>query len=263
MARRSWRHRSDRDRAAECHPARAHAKQSPADCRPGAQHTQLLESPMMAGLAVTAAEPSGLWGLLKESLSSGWALLEARTSGPNELIKALATDFGTSEGRAAARDGVQARLSGSKPAEIRDKAIAALRDAAAIVDAKAPAEAAAFKDWLKQIAQKSAEASTEGGFLGFGGVQVSEAEKATLSEIASALGTSASPTPGATVASSDSVLPRNDQGERAKSDLAAASAPGDRVPGEDLKQRQDQLVDQAVEETFPASDPISPKHITK
>ena len=130
--------------------------------------TKLLESPMMAGLAITAAEPSGLWGLLKESLSSGWALLEARTSGPNELIKALATDFGTSEGRAAARDGVQARLSGSKPAEIRDKAIAALREAAAIVDAKAPAEADAFKEWLKQIAQKAAEASTEGAFWALG-----------------------------------------------------------------------------------------------
>jgi hypothetical protein len=214
--------------------------------------TKLLESPMMAGLAVTAAEPSGLWGLLKESLSSGWALLEARTSGPNELIKALATDFGTSEGRTAARDGVQARLSGSKPAEIRDKAIAALREAASIVDAKAPAEAGAFKDWLKQIAQKAAEASTEGGFLGFGGVQVSEAEKATLAEIASALGASASATPGAT-----------ERTQEARTDLAAAFAPGDRVPGEDLKQRQDQLVDQAVEETFPASDPISPKRITK
>jgi hypothetical protein len=214
--------------------------------------TKLLESPMMAGIAITAAEPSGLWGLLKESLSSGWALLEARTSGPNELIKALATDFGTSEGRTAARDGVQARLSGSKPAEIRDKAIAALREAAAIVDAKAPAEAGAFKDWLKQIAQKAAEASTEGGFLGFGGVQVSEAEKATLAEIASSLGASASPTSGVTAHPED-----------ARTDRAAASAPGDRVPGEDLKQRQDQLVDQAVEETFPASDPISPKHITK
>jgi hypothetical protein len=33
------------------------------------------------------------------------------------------------------------------------------------------------------------EASKEGGFLGFGGVQVSDAEKATLAQIASALGT--------------------------------------------------------------------------
>src|SRR3954462_10359104 len=202
---------------------------------------------MMAGLAITAAEPSGLWGLLKESLSSGWALLEAKTSGPNELIKAIATDFGTSEGRTAARDGVQARLSGSKPSEIRDKAMGSLREAAAIVDAKAPGEAPAFKDWLKQVAQKTAEASTEGGFLGFGGVQVSEAEKATLAEISNALGAS-------TGSASQTA---------AKVEPAAASAPGDRVPGEDLKQRQDQLVDQAVEETFPASDPISPKRITK
>jgi hypothetical protein len=30
----------------------------------------LLESVMMAGIAVTAADPSGLWGLLKESFAS-------------------------------------------------------------------------------------------------------------------------------------------------------------------------------------------------
>src|ERR671939_39563 len=82
--------------------------------------TKLLESPMMAGLAITAAEPSGLWGLLKESLSSGWALLEPRTRGQNKLIKALAPDLGPSKGRAAPRDGVQPGLSASNPAEIRD-----------------------------------------------------------------------------------------------------------------------------------------------
>ena len=46
-------------------------------------------------------------------------------------------------------------------------------------------------------------------------------------------------------------------------DLASADAPGDRRPGEDLDERQDKLLDEAVEETFPASDPIAPKHITK
>jgi hypothetical protein len=208
--------------------------------------TKLLESPMMAGIAITASEPSGLWGLLKESLSSGWALLEAKASGPNELIKAVATDFGMSEGRSAARDGVQAKLSGSKPVEVRDKAIAALREAAAIVDAKAPGEAAAFKDWLKQIAQKTAEASSEGGFLGFGGVQVSEAEKATLAEIESALAGSAHSAPGA-AATGTAGAPSGREEERCPGQTdpsrAAEAAPGDRVPGEDLKQRQDQLVD--------------------
>jgi hypothetical protein len=31
-------------------------------------------------------------------------------------------------------------------------------------------------DWLRQISQHVAEASTEGGFLGIGGVRVSDAE---------------------------------------------------------------------------------------
>jgi len=41
---------------------------------------------------------------------------------------------------------------------------------------------------LQHISQAVAEASTEGGFLGFGGVRVSDAEKATLAEISGALG---------------------------------------------------------------------------
>ena len=96
-------------------------------------------------------------------------------------------------------------------------------------------------------------------------MQVSEAEKATLAEISDALGASTSSTLDATATTGEGGLPRREENGtgQAKADLAAASAPGDRVPGEDLKQRQEQLVDQAVEETFPASDPISPKRITK
>lgn len=48
-----------------------------------------------------------------------------------------------------------------------------------------------------------------------------------------------------------------------RADLAAASAPGNRVPGEDLGRRQDRLLDEALEETFPSSDPISPHQITR
>ncbi len=51
-------------------------------------------------------------------------------------------------------------------------------------------------------------------------------------------------------------------GGQQNADLAADTAPGPRQPGEDLVRRQDQLLDEAVEETFPASDPISPKNIT-
>ena len=40
-------------------------------------------------------------------------------------------------------------------------------------------DAAGFKAWLRDISQRVAEASKEGSFLGVGGVQVGDAEKAT------------------------------------------------------------------------------------
>lgn len=148
----------------------------------------LLESVMMAGIAVTAADPSGLWGLLKESLASGSELVKAKMdAGANPLVKAVVADFASSEGRTIARDGLTEKLKGLKPAEIPAKCIETLRQVAAVVDAKAPGDAAAFKSWLRQISQHVAEAASEGGLLGIGGVQVSDAEKATLKEISSAL----------------------------------------------------------------------------
>jgi len=148
----------------------------------------LLESVTMAGIAVTAADPSGLWGLLKESLAESGALVQAKMDpAANPLIKAVVADFETAQGRRAARDGLKEKLAGSKPAEIKARCIETLRQAGAVVDAKAPGDAAAFKGWLRQISQHVAEAATEGGFLGIGGTAVSEAEKATLTEISSAL----------------------------------------------------------------------------
>jgi hypothetical protein len=148
----------------------------------------LLESVTMAGIAVSAADPSGLWGLLKESFASGSELVKAKMDPQaNSLIKAVVADFETAEGRTAARDGLKEKLKGLKPPEIPAKCIETLRQGAAVVDAKAPADAGAFKLWLRQISQHVAEAATEGGLLGIGGVRVSDAEKATLKEISSAL----------------------------------------------------------------------------
>ena len=152
--------------------------------------TLLLESPMMAGMAITAADPSGLWGLLKESFAGGSALAKVMVDpGANPLVKALATDFSTSEARSTARDGLKAKFANSQPADVKTKSIEGLRQVSAVLAAKAPGDATAFKSWLRQISQGTAEAASEGGGLfGFGGVQVSEAEKATLAEISNALG---------------------------------------------------------------------------
>jgi hypothetical protein len=152
----------------------------------------LLESVMMAGIAVTAAEPSGLFGVLKESFASGSVLRRAQLDpSSSPLIKAVVADFGTTEGQTAARDGLREKLTGSKPAEIKAQCIETLREAASAVAAKAPDDAAAFKGWLREISQHVAEAAKEGGFLGIGGVRVSDAEMATLTEISSALGLTA------------------------------------------------------------------------
>jgi len=148
----------------------------------------LLESVMMAGIAVSAADPSGLWGLLKESFAESRALAAAKTDPTTKpLIKAVVADFETSQGRTIARDGMKAKLSGLKPADIKARCIETLGQAGALVDANAPDDAADFKAWLRQISQHVAEAASEGGFFGIGGTQVSDAEKATLDEISGAL----------------------------------------------------------------------------
>jgi len=134
-------------------------------------------SVLAAGVAVTAAEPSGLWGLLKESFASGTDLAKAKTDpGTNALVKAVVADFTTADG-SAARDGLKTTFKGSKPAEIKDKCIEILRQTAAIVDTKAPVDAGPLKFWLQEISQHVAEAAKEGGFLGIGGVTVAMPRK--------------------------------------------------------------------------------------
>ena len=60
----------------------------------------------------------------------------------------------------------------TEPAQSVQRSLAGLREVSAILDANAPSDAATFKTWLRGISQKVAEAAVEGGFLGFGGVQV-------------------------------------------------------------------------------------------
>jgi hypothetical protein len=154
--------------------------------------SRLVASPVVASMAITAADPGGLWSLLQESMSSGWALLEAKQNAQaTPLVKAVADDIANSETRNAVRESFQSQFKGSQFADIKRKAIEELGAVSHLLDAKAPDEAAAFKSWLLGVAQKSAEAGKEGGFLGFGGVAVSDAERATLAEIGTALGNTA------------------------------------------------------------------------
>ena len=56
--------------------------------------TKVLESIIAAGIAVSAVDPSGLWGTLKEAAADTPSLAEAkRDPNSNELIKAAVADF--------------------------------------------------------------------------------------------------------------------------------------------------------------------------
>jgi len=153
---------------------------------------RIVASPMVAGMAITAADPSGPWGLLQEGISGGRSLLDAKQNAAGNLLaKAVAEDITNADTRGAARDWMQAQFKGTPVGEMKNKALDELRRVAALVDAKAPQEAVGFKSWLRGTAQKAAEAAKEGGFLGFGGVDVSDAERATLFEVSAALGMTA------------------------------------------------------------------------
>jgi hypothetical protein len=149
---------------------------------------ELVESPLLVAIAVTAAEPSGVVGLLKESLAAGAALAAGR-AGPtvNPLVKAVAEAYATPDARGTASDALRRRMQGSVPTDVKANAIDGLAAVAVLVEGKAAADAALFKAWLRGIGEEVAEAATEGGFLGLGGVKVSDAERATLADIARAL----------------------------------------------------------------------------
>lgn len=149
---------------------------------------RVVAAPMISGIAVTAAEPGGLWSAVKESFAVAGAVGKAKSeSGQNALIDAVVEAYETPEGRNQARDVLKHEAHGLKPPEVVEAAIAELTDVSRLVAAKAPEQAPGFKAWLGEIANKVAEAGTEGGFLGFGGEKVSVAEKAALDKIASVL----------------------------------------------------------------------------
>jgi hypothetical protein len=149
---------------------------------------RIVQAPLLAGYAVSAADPSGFIGLLQEAFATARMLSQARAQDGDALIKAVAENLLSSGGRADAREGVRTVTQGAGLDEIKRRSLEAIRETSAILDAKAGAHAAPFKAWLLEIARTVAEAGLEDTFLGFGGIRMSEKEKATLAELSEALG---------------------------------------------------------------------------
>ena len=152
--------------------------------------TKVLESVALVGMAVSAADPNGLWGLTKEAFASRSALIASKhDAGSNELIKAVITDSESKAGRSVVLEALHKRFAGAEAADIVQRSLEDLREVSAVLDTKAPQDAVAFKVLLVGISQRVANAAMEHSFLGVGGVLVSDAEKATLTDIATALDT--------------------------------------------------------------------------
>jgi hypothetical protein len=142
----------------------------------------LRSSPMMASILVVAASPSGPVGLIQESAAAGKLIIQTAQTAQTPLLKALTEDL-------TQHMSIPKPPPRATPEKVQAAAAEILNRTAALLSQKAsPEEASEFKQWLAKVAQTTAEATKEGGFLGFGGVLVSEQEKAALATVNSALG---------------------------------------------------------------------------
>lgn len=135
-------------------------------------------APLVAGLAISLADPGGPIETAKESM----ATLKNATNPPSreQLLTEVALEL---QAMAQARENP---LKGFKPTGPNpgQGVLEELRGVVALVAATASAEeSAAFGSWLVTAAQAAADAAKDGGFLGFGAQQVSEREQAMIDEV--------------------------------------------------------------------------------
>ncbi|HQD17046.1 MAG TPA: hypothetical protein PLY54_16500 [Ottowia sp.] len=155
--------------------------------------------PQAIGSCVATAAGSGLLGTGKELFASGQAVMAGLRDYPdNALIQALVPDPSAEDKQAelaqarATRDWAMARLKAKgihTPAQMASLTLEDARAVARLLDSRVdPVQAAQYRAWALSVAEKVAQAATEGGFLGFGGTRLSEAEQTLIAQLREALG---------------------------------------------------------------------------
>ena len=146
---------------------------------------RLERAPIVAGMAISLADPGGPIEALKETAASVKTILEtAKTGGDGELVDAVAKDV------AAMAQQRQNPVGDFKPkgAMAGEEILEELRAVNGILTEKAtPKEADAFRKWLLGAAQRTADAAKEGGFMGFKAERVSEGEQRMLDKLGEVL----------------------------------------------------------------------------
>jgi hypothetical protein len=145
----------------------------------------LLRAPMVAGMAITLADPGGPIEVVKETT----AVLKFATGTASEqrddLVGEIAREMRALVEQRKNPAGDFKPRGAMAGKEILDE----LSRSNESVSAKAtPEEAEAFREWIMECAQRAAEAAKEGGFMGFRAEQVSQGEKDMLAQVRGALG---------------------------------------------------------------------------
>ena len=137
--------------------------------------TQVLEGPTSAGLVVIASDRGGA---IRETFSMAKVYAEARQQhDDSELLDAIVADKPEID-----------RTKASSPEQLKANALQNVTTAVELVKGKATDdELAEYKKFILTLAEHVAEARKE-GFLGLSGERVSDAERAAIAEIESALG---------------------------------------------------------------------------
>ena len=147
--------------------------------------SRIVRAPLVAGLAISLADPGGPIESAKEAM----ATVKSATNPPSreQLVTEVALDI-QAEVQQKRNPLKGYRPSSQETAPSGEQVLVELRAVHAIVAARAtPDETAAFGRWLVATAQAAANAAKEGGFLGFGGEQVSKGEQAMLDQVRAAV----------------------------------------------------------------------------
>jgi hypothetical protein len=141
---------------------------------------RIRRAPLVAGVAISLADPGGPIEVAKESVAS----LRSATLPPSqeELLAAVALEV---QALAQQRQNPLGEFRPRSGQQVLEE----LRGVNELVAAKAtPQEAEAFRRWLVAAAQAAADAAKEGGFMGFGAEQVSAGEQHMLDQVRAAVG---------------------------------------------------------------------------
>jgi hypothetical protein len=145
----------------------------------------LVRAPVVAGMAISIADPGGPIEALKETSAVVKFATSTDSEGRPDVVGEVARDL---RAHFEQHKNPMGDFKPDKGAMVGKEILDELSRAHQLVKAKgSPEEAQAFADWIRESAQRAADAAKEGGFMGWHAERVSQGEKDMLEQIDKAL----------------------------------------------------------------------------